>query len=141
MTLLEERLQDLAGARVDVPEAGDFITRLHSELDRRKARKQSFLNAAASFGAVLLVFIGVMRDPGVGNEDYYPIFTEYQALLSEDETADAADIFTDETFVFEALDYLVEGENFIGNGWDLLQDLDELGLVDLLTIQNKEKPS
>ena len=141
MRSLEERLQNVTRAQVDIPEANDFITRLHSEMDRRAARKQSFLNTAVSFGAVLLVFLGVMRDPGVGNENYYAVFTEYEALLNEGDYAETEDLFADETFLLEALDYLVAGADFMGNGWDLLQDLDELGLIDLQTQHNREKPS
>lgn len=129
----------MARMQVHVPEADDFVARLHSEMGRRTARKQSLLNSAVSLGAVTLILFGVIRNGEIGNEDYYPVFTEYEALLSEEETAEATDIFSDETFVLEALDYLVAGSDFIGNGWELLQELEEFGLVDSQIPQNREK--
>ena len=132
MDSFEERLILFGSEPVNRPDSEKFLLRLHEELRRRDKVRQRILTTAVAAVVAVATTLGLFQNLWKEADTEYWMGDEFQFFsgLGEEETyLDTS--YVDDSFVLEVMDYLLQEADFAATGWDLLEDMDALGIINI----------
>ena len=129
-----------AGLRsVGPPRVDDFVIRLRSEIGRRRAARQKHIASATALFLVLVVSVVSFQNLRLHvTPDYLAGYEFLDVFELNEEDLSYEEWYVDEAFVLEAMDYLIEKTDLASTNWELVNNLDELGLVDVFEVIQRE---
>lgn len=140
MESLEKRLIFLGTQSANVPNSDEFILRLHGEIKHRQEVKQRILLTSAAVVLVVMTTIGLFENLWMRADFEYGVESEFLFLsdLDGDEIYDNAS-YVDESFMWEAVDYLIYEMDLLGIEWEIIQDFEDLGIMNSVETNEWEK--
>jgi len=140
MESLEKRLIFLGTQSVNAPNSDEFILRLHGEIKHRQEVKQRILLTSTVVVLVVMTTIGLFENLWMRADFEYGLESEFLFLsdLDGDEIYDNAS-YVDESFMWEAADYLIYEMDLLETEWEIIQDLEDLGIMNSVETNEWEK--
>ncbi|MFQ6616100.1 MAG: hypothetical protein ACE5HZ_04945 [Fidelibacterota bacterium] len=135
---LEERLIAAADRTIEAPDPHDFLDRLHRTLTHRRKVRQTLAVTVTTAAAVLITTLGLFQNLRNSSDQDYLVYDEF-ALFSDIGETDTIEVdWADPSLVLEALNYLIQEADLMGNGWKTVETLDQLGYIDFQSPSNSE---
>jgi len=140
MESLEKRLIFLGTQSVNAPNSDEFILRLHGEIKHRQEVKQRILLTSTVVVLVVMTTIGLFENLWMRADFEYGLESEFLFLsdLDGDEIYDNAS-YVDESFMWEAVDYLIYEMDLLETEWEIIQDFEDLGIMNSVETNEWEK--
>ena len=135
MDKFEQKLISLGTRSVSVPDTDGFLGRLHEELRVREEAKKRILVTVTVIALAAITTLGLFEtlNDRTSAEYWLAGESEFLPTIVEDEFYYDS-TYVDESLIYEVMDYLVQEADFVGGDWDLLDDLDEHGIVSISEI-------
>lgn len=129
---IEKKLLSMGKGPVAVPDSDEFVKILHRRIGHIEAARQRLFTATSAIVVVAVLAAGLFQN--LRNRTFVAdeVRTEFYFLANGEEAELYEDSLTvDEAFVLEAADYLIQRMKFATEDWEILEDLEELGILDL----------
>ena len=137
---VERKLIHFGSLSISTPDSDRFILRLHREIKRLKDRQRGIQTAGLTMFLITLITAGLFEGLWLGMNMEYSDRSGFQFLseLVEDEY-DNGTLYDDEVFILDAADYLILEMDYIGTMWEIVPDLENLGITILNETNRLEK--
>lgn len=142
MVSFEERLLSLSRRSVSPPDSDEFLRRLHTRIGHREGVKQSVIAATSVVAVAVIITFGLFQNL-LKQSDYDYVAGGDVGFLSDMYGYEVYDdsLYVDETFFWEAMDYLVRDRDLTGSTWQVLEEFEQLGIFSTSETIEKEKSS
>ena len=130
---IEEKLKFIAVRQVDVPDSDKFINRLHGEIVRRDKIRTEIYSGILTVALIFVITLGVMNKISVDYNELYMTQFDLDLFSDNDFTYYPKEWLEGERFTIEVAEYLINEADFTGQGWELVDDLDNLGFLNIIT--------
>jgi len=132
MNSFEDKLNSLAVREVAVPDADDFLERLHGTIRKREEKRQSLISGVMAVIIFLVVGFGVYQNADRLRE--IPIYLNGELFLIaefDDDELEQYNIVFDEELVYASAEYLLDNADVLGIDWELLKELNDADIINL----------
>jgi len=132
MDEFESKLISFGIQSVTVPDSDRFVLRLQNEIRRRREIRHGIRTTGLAIALITFITIGLFETLWLGTDLDYGDEIDFQffSTLNEVELYSSM-VYEDESFIWEAADYLIHEMDFIEPEWEMLQDLENLGVINL----------
>jgi hypothetical protein len=132
MTSFEDKLISFSGRHIAVPDADNFVERLHGTIHKREQKRQSLISGVMAAVILLAVSFGVYQNADRLEE--IPFFISGESFLIaeiDDDELEQFDLKFDEDLVYLSAEYLLDEADVFGSDWELLKELDDADIINL----------
>lgn len=129
---IEEKLQSLAGRQVAIPDSDGFLNRLHGEIIRKDKIRTEFYSGIFTVALIIVIISGMINNMSPDYDELYMTQFDLDLFSDNDFTYYPKEWLDEEQFAIEVAEYLINEAEFTGQGWELLDDLEDIGLLNII---------